>query len=117
MLNTSRKKPSNKRSFVWRNGSIRLRGARYGEIMTSAETLSDRNTALLREDEPFFEIINGERVELPPMSFYACIIATRLVNEIGFFAKSQNLGQAAMETLFHQACPLIAIVGPMWPRL
>lgn len=76
--------------------------------MASVGTIGEPLIASARngDDEPLFEIIDGERVELPPMSFYACIIASRLLGEISSFAKAQNLGQAVMETLIRLALPV-----------
>jgi Uma2 family endonuclease len=58
------------------------------------------------DEEPLFEIIDGQRVELPPMSYYAVLVATRLVAEIQQFAKAHDLGRAVSEGLFHLALPI-----------
>jgi Uma2 family endonuclease len=52
------------------------------------------------DDEPLFEIIDGQRVELPPMSVLASFVASLLVGELNAFAKSKALGRAVMEILF-----------------
>ena len=56
-----------------------------------------------RNDEPLFEIINGQVVEMPPMSAYASLIAFRLANFLSDFARPRKLGQAVCEVLFHLA--------------
>lgn len=57
-------------------------------------------------DEPLFEIIDGQRVELPPMSAYAARIAFRLMSRLDEFARHHNLGEAVTEVLFHLALPV-----------
>ena len=52
-----------------------------------------------------FEIIDGKRVELPPMSAYASLIANRLGFKLYQFAQSHALGEAVVETLFHLDLP------------
>lgn len=51
-------------------------------------------------DEPLFEIINGERVELPPMGILSNTIAGELFVEMHVFLRSHRLGRATMEALF-----------------
>ena len=52
------------------------------------------------DDEPLFEIIDGQRVELPPMSAYAVRVSFRIASVIGQFAGANGLGEAAHEELF-----------------
>jgi Uma2 family endonuclease len=47
-----------------------------------------------------YEVINGTRVELPPLSFYASRITSRLDHRLGPFAEANALGTVVMETLF-----------------
>lgn len=54
-----------------------------------------------RDDEPLTEIINGEIVEMPPMSFHATKLASRLARKLGNFADDHALGEVVTETLFH----------------
>jgi Uma2 family endonuclease len=51
-------------------------------------------------EEALYEIINGQRVELPPMSAYSTLVATRLVTESGPFAAGHRLGIVVGEMLF-----------------
>jgi hypothetical protein len=51
-------------------------------------------------DEALFEIIDGQRLDIPHMGVLASIMASRLVVELQNFAKIHDLGQAVMETLF-----------------
>jgi Uma2 family endonuclease len=57
------------------------------------------------DDEPLYEIVDGRHVELPPMSFFATLLATRLTVEMGIFLKAHDLGFLAVETLFHLGLP------------
>jgi Uma2 family endonuclease len=51
-------------------------------------------------DEVRYEIINGRWVEMPPMSAYAGIIASRLVSYLSDFARAHGLGEAVTDVLF-----------------
>ena len=51
-------------------------------------------------DEPLFEIVNGQVVELAPMSFHSTKIGSRLVRKVGAYADDHNLGEVVSETLF-----------------
>jgi len=52
------------------------------------------------DDEALFEIIDGKRVELPPMSAYAVRVSFRIASVVGQFAQANNLGEAAHEEIF-----------------
>ena len=52
------------------------------------------------ENESLYEIIDGQRVELPPMSIYATIVSSRLVMNLGAFARAKNLAEVVGEGLF-----------------
>jgi Uma2 family endonuclease len=58
------------------------------------------------DDEPLYEIIDGQKVELLPMSYFGSLTATRLTVEMGIFLKSHDEGHLATETLFHLALPI-----------
>src|SRR5262249_47931107 len=51
-------------------------------------------------EETLYEVVNGQRVELPPMGVYASWIASRLHFNMGYFVEAGRLGTAVMETLF-----------------
>jgi Uma2 family endonuclease len=51
------------------------------------------------EDAPY-EIVDGKRVELAPMSVKLGIVATKLVGELLDYNKVHNLGQPVVEMLF-----------------
>ncbi len=52
------------------------------------------------KEEPLYEVVNGQKVELPPMSIYAAWIASRLQSRIGPFAETHGLGTVITEGLF-----------------
>lgn len=52
-----------------------------------------------RGEEPLYEVVNGQRVELPPMSIYANLIAKRILLAIEPLANGGSLGTAAIEAL------------------
>ncbi len=57
------------------------------------------------DDGERYEIIDGKRVELPPMSAFASIVASRIVVEINIFARGNQLGEAVTDTLFRLPLP------------
>lgn len=57
-------------------------------------------TAVAVKEEPLYEIVNGQRVELPPGSIYATWVASRLQRRIGPFAETHALGTVVTEGLF-----------------
>lgn len=69
--------------------------------MTTATILEPAVTPILPIDgDALYEVINGQFVELPPMSTKAVRVATILVSEVEVFAKMRQLGRAASEMLF-----------------
>ena len=51
-------------------------------------------------DDCFYEVVDGQIVELPPMGAYECDIASLLATILGPVIRSQNLGRLAIETMF-----------------
>lgn len=47
-----------------------------------------------------YEIIDGQRRELPPMGIYSVTIASRLVRKMGGFTDAHGLGEVVTEALF-----------------
>ncbi len=92
--------------------------------MTVTSSIESRVPAVLGfpEGEPLFEILDGVRVEIPNMSAFATLIASRLLGEIHSFLKTAAHGQAVMETLFciskdRNRRPDVAYVSfPRWPK-
>jgi Uma2 family endonuclease len=58
------------------------------------------------EDEPLYEIVDGQRVELPPMSILASRVASRLFAQLGHHLHGKPLGEALVETLVHLPLPV-----------
>jgi Uma2 family endonuclease len=52
------------------------------------------------DDDEFYEIIDGQRIEIPPMSAYAATIASRVVRKVGAFVDERSLGEVVGEVLF-----------------
>jgi Uma2 family endonuclease len=55
----------------------------------------------VRDPEPFYEVIDGHRIEKPPMSYHAVKVASRLTRLLGNFADANRLGEVVGEALFH----------------
>lgn len=62
--------------------------------------VSEPETVLADQDEPLYEIVNGQRVELPPMSAYATWLASRLHGRLWPYAEDKGLGTSVAEMLF-----------------
>lgn len=83
------------------------------------------NTATLEDqivDEPLYEIVDGQRVELLPMGAYETSVAGRLFALLFAFVSSQRLGRAEVEALFdlpnvnRQRRPDVAYISKeRWP--
>jgi Uma2 family endonuclease len=58
------------------------------------------------EVDEHYEIIDGNRVELPPMSAFASRIAYHLGRQLGNYAEAQDIGDVVGEVLFHLALPV-----------
>src|SRR3989442_6544790 len=51
-------------------------------------------------DEPFYEVINGQRKELPPMGAYEVSLGSCFLRLLGSFASDHRLGLVVAEVLF-----------------
>jgi Uma2 family endonuclease len=58
------------------------------------------------ELESLFEIIDGQRVELPPMSILSSRVTSNLQGLLGYYLHGNPAGEALMETLFHLPLPV-----------
>jgi len=61
---------------------------------------SEHENVLAVQDEPLYEIVNGQRVDIPPMSAYATWLASRLHIRLGLYAEDKGLGTSVVEMLF-----------------
>jgi Uma2 family endonuclease len=73
-----------------------------GEVKMAAPTLLE--TPIISPptitDDGLYEVVNGLRVELPPMSLYAGLVASRLGYRLGPFVDERRLGIVVTEVLF-----------------
>lgn len=56
--------------------------------------------SLLTSEEPLYEVVYGQRVELLPMSIYSIRIASRLQERMGPFAEEHRHGTVVTEAVF-----------------
>lgn len=63
-------------------------------------------TPAVPDNDAFYEIIDGERVELPPMSIYSSWIANWLLSFLNEFARARSLRVAVGEMLFRFPPPV-----------
>lgn len=69
--------------------------------MSTAEALTPLPTLVRDEfDYDHYEIIDGQRVELPPMSVDSQVLASRLVRHLGNYGTAHDIGEACSEVLF-----------------
>jgi Uma2 family endonuclease len=57
-------------------------------------------TEPLETDEALYELAHGRRVEMPPMSIRAAMIASRLGTEVWTFSQAHGLGLVVIEGVF-----------------
>ena len=69
-------------------------------MASSSLLVSEHEAVLTVQDEPLYEIVNGQRVELPPRSAYTTWIASRLHLRLGLYAEDEGLGVSVSEMLF-----------------
>ena len=80
--------------------------------------------AASKNPDALYEIVNGQYVELPPMSTSSAVIASRLVRKLGAFADARQLGEVVSQPLFPTAPgtktrrrPDVAFVSyTRWPK-
>jgi Uma2 family endonuclease len=58
------------------------------------------------DDENHYEIVNGQRVELPPMSILANRVTNNIHIQLGYHLLGNPVGEALMEALFHLPLPV-----------
>jgi Uma2 family endonuclease len=59
----------------------------------------------METDEAFYETVHAQRVEMPPLSVRAAMIATRIGFALNAFAKPKGMGEAFTELLIHIPLP------------
>jgi Uma2 family endonuclease len=59
----------------------------------------------IETDDALYETVNGQRVEMPPMSVRAAMIASRIGFALNAFARPRRLGEAFTELLIHVPLP------------
>jgi Uma2 family endonuclease len=65
-----------------------------------------RSQAQGNEYEPLFEIIDGKRVALKPMSILASRVSSNILGHLRYYLHGNPVGEALMETLFHLPLPV-----------
>lgn len=53
-----------------------------------------------RQDDSLYEVVNGHRIEIPPMSAHAARVATRLATKLNLHAEPEKAGEAIVESRF-----------------
>jgi Uma2 family endonuclease len=74
-------------------------------ITTTQEPVPPPANLSIADDE-LYEIIDGQRVGLPPMGIQAAWIASLLDQHLGYFGRTQNLGRTVCEGLFRLPLPV-----------
>ena len=63
-------------------------------MLSRALLTSENDVALHVQDEPLYEIVDGQRVDVPPMSVYTTWLASRLMVAWAPMWKSMDLAHA-----------------------
>src|SRR5262249_46173003 len=71
-----------------------------GSAMNAPITLAPAAVIPAVQEDRFYEVVNGQRVELPPMSAYEVRIASVLMVLLENHVKTHTLGRAVSEMLF-----------------
>lgn len=77
--------------------------------MATAEALETEQPlapAVRPDPDKLYEEIDGQLVEMPPMSVTAGVCASELHAELSAFARPRNLGRPVVEVLFHLPDPI-----------
>ncbi len=74
--------------------------ARETEAKASTPTPTPSFADLGGSEETFYEVIDGQRREMPIMSAYTSMVATRLTGHLFIHATTHNLGEVVSEALF-----------------
>jgi len=69
-------------------------------MASSSLLVSEHEDVLAVQDEPLYEIVNGQRVDLPPMSAYATWLASHLHGRLGSYVEDKGLGTSVAAMLF-----------------
>jgi len=69
-------------------------------MMASTPLTLVQETVLPQDDDTLYEVVDDQKVELPPMGAYSVWLATVLVIHLANFAKQHQLGRAVQEMLF-----------------
>src|SRR5215475_11098498 len=69
-------------------------------MASSSLLVSEHETVSAVQDEPLYEIVNGQREDLPLMSAYATWIASRLHGRLWPYTEDKGLGVSVSEMLF-----------------
>jgi Uma2 family endonuclease len=62
--------------------------------------------SVIDDENALYEIIDGQRVELAPMSILASQVASEIQIELGHYVKRNRLGRVVTETLFKLPLPM-----------
>jgi Uma2 family endonuclease len=93
--------------------------------MSQAATLPTEATlSPLPREEPLYEIVNGQKVEKPPMGTFQVLVGSNLDQILGAHARANGLGRVVSEMLFQineagdpKRRPVVAFVSyERWPR-
>ena len=65
----------------------------------STSTVAETPVPAGMTEEALYEVVNGERVELPPMSIFSTLVANQLFFHLAAYLREHQLGRAVIEAL------------------
>jgi Uma2 family endonuclease len=92
--------------------------------MTTAATPLEQKAQSLANSDSLYEVVNGQRVQLPPMGVFESEMASQIVALLRIYGMTKGLGRAVCEVLFLlnaaaglERRPDVAFVSyQRWPR-
>ena len=69
-------------------------------MASSSLLVSEPETILAVQDDPLYEIVNGQRLVLPPMSAYATWLSSCLHGRLWSYVEDKELGTSVVAMLF-----------------
>src|SRR5262249_53785841 len=94
-----------RRPAQWRGGLRRAIEEEFAMNPTTTLEPVESAESAYADDDGRYEIIDGRRVELPPMSIFAARVGSQIGAKIDHFAEANDLGVMVVEGLFRLRLP------------
>jgi Uma2 family endonuclease len=75
-------------------------------LVTAPDQSFEQTAPAASDSESLFEVLDGQRVELPPLSILAAVVASDIHADLAIHARSSGSGRSVVEALFHLPAPI-----------